>query len=328
MKIITSLFPTQINSQIPYSDNKNYTTKPFGNLNLSPLNCDMVSFQGANNSFSTRCIGDPYKFYDSTVIKNFVYKNVPILEDKKFGQKEYGMLVDKNKEFLNEIIERGYGSSLLRNIKDDAGFLITISNKMRSVWDNEHPEGYHLCLLGGSPSVFERIMTYQGHKDVSNIPFTTAGAKADIDYAKFFSKFGLTKESVEKTDKPIIFFDYFLSPVGDKYGTLDKLIESLSRAKINIKPDRNRAMNMHLGKNLIVDSFGRVLYGTNKFMSSEAMLMDEYFLFESHIKSYATCPRMDSAEHFKNVDKIKDEYEWSLSAKLMNFALLDKLMAK
>lgn len=309
------------------------------NLKILPLSRDMVSFQSSTNLFKLVEIGDPYKFYDSTAIKNAVYNQVSIMSNKIFSVQEYKSLTNLDKKYLDEVITKGYEctnctssisnhsiTSSQRTVMEDAKFFIDISDKMHSVWNKEHPQGYHACFIGASPSIFERIMTYQGHNNVSNIPFTRTGASSNIDYKDYFSKFGLTKEIVKNTNKPIIFFDYFISPAGDKSQTLGKLINSLNSAGINELSEINRASNVNIHKNLIVDSFHRMLF-TNKelFSTPERELMEDYFLFKKNIKSYATCPRMETAEHFNNADKIKEDYEWSLSAKLMNYALIKQI---
>lgn len=333
-------YPTKLVSSArhtaPYQSATCYSIKD--NPKILPLSRDMVSFQSSINLFKLREVGDPYKFYDSPVIKNAIYNQVSIMSNKIFGVQEYKSLTSLNKKCLDEAITKGYEctnrnssisnhpvTSSQRTIMEDAKFFIDISDKMRSVWNKEHPKGYNVCFIGASPSIFERIMAYQGHNNVSNIPFTRTGASSNIDYKDFFSKFGLTKEIVDNTDKPIIFFDYFISPAADKSQTLGKLINSLKSAGINGLSEENRASNVNINKNLIIDSFHRMLLTNKEFNNSEKNLMEDYFLFKENIKSYATCPQMETAEHFENVDKIKENYEWSLSAKLMNYALIKQI---
>lgn len=340
MKVSTYIYQKQKITPVQCGYSKNHATKFLNNNKLSPLASDVVSFQSLK-LFSLRKVGAPFYFYDSDAIKNAVYREVPVIRNNVFGLKEYKSLTEKSKEFLNDIIEKSYecpewaGTSSLnesgeiipqRSLKDDANLFIDISNKMRSVWDKEHQDGYNLIFLGASPSVFERIMAYQGH-DVLSIPFSRPGADSSIDYKEFFSKFGLTKEFIDKSNKPSIIFDYFIAPLQDNNQTLGKLVKALNSAGIEAHPDKYRAMNMQLNKNLIADSFHRI-FVDSVFNNSDTKVMEDYFLFNNHIKSYATSPLMDSAEHFKNADKIKDEYEWSLSAKLMNFALIDKLSTR
>jgi len=280
--------------------------------------------------------------FDTQSIKSEIYSKVPALKNKTFGMEEYKQLHDGDKQYLRELIQSEYENcykqdfsredvKIKSSIKNDADFFLNISDKIKTVLKKDHPEGYNLIALGRSPAIFAKIMQYQGD-DVKIIPFSRISVDNNyhnIDFKEYFAKFGLTNEALALSPNKTVIFDYFISPHFDSTGTIYKLINALKSAQIPVRNLNEREHGkLNLNPNLYIDSFYRVMLTNSKiFSNAEFKLLDKYF-GDNHIKTYSVCPKMECEDNYKNIEKFLNDFEWSCPAKLINFAILDKLANK
>lgn len=275
--------------------------------------------EGDSVQFSRKYISSPYArikgacnmqlLKDST--DRDIYKKVPAMRGKTFTKEDYKSLSKEEKEYLREIINQPYyekPNSIPRGctstIKDDRNFFIGISKKLKKKLDKEYPEGWSFISLGGSPSIFAQTLGYMG-EDTKELPFSFESALYssydNIDMGKYLDDLGITEDYLYDGKKKIV-ADYAWS------GTSLKAIEikmlQCDHCNANVEYEKMQ----DLLKDDLSEKEKHKLFG--------------FFFEEENIKAYSSCPSMHKPDMY-DVERMKNEYGWNMSTKLMNFALID-----
>lgn len=267
--------------------------------------------------FSTENIrlgGSCLDYYMSNDYDSSLLAQIPLLKNKTFTPEIYHKLTNEEKDFLRKIINHPYQvlnpqiqwADENRTIKNDMKFFVKMSKKLKKILDKWNPEGWKMIGIGGSPSIFCEILKYLG-EDTVNIPFSKSVLKDTLNYSKinfnkYFSEVGLNKE-ILNTGKQNIYTDFCAS------GHTMKIFKDLLK-------DTNLLKN----EDKFVDF---IKLFRNSLSYKQENLLNNHFLYDQEIKSYATCPRMKTADKYINYMDNSKNFKWSITAKLMHFAIID-----
>lgn len=298
-------------------------TRPIINRNFSQETsnkfsypCDTVSF--SSNFFNTKDIkytrhgGWCEFFYKKQGLETEICKKVPVMKNKTFTSEDYKKLTEQEKDYLRSFLNNDYmkTSGLVNDnytIERDMQRFLKILIKLKKDLDKKYPDGWKFVAIGGSPSLFAKILEELG-ADTIIIPYSKIAhyyeGADDIDFDKYFNDIGFRKEDLNPKTT-MIYADYI---------------------------DTGRTMNMF--KNNILKT-GRAL-PNDKYVNFSDLLngiidedeidvIDDMFLNRMQIASYSPCPSMEKPELYKNASKLWQNFEWNFTTKLMNFAVLDCL---
>ena len=124
------------------------------------------------------------------------------------------------------------------------------------------------------------------------------------DFDKYFDNTGLTNKFI-KNQKKKIYSDFVSSGCTIYY--FMELISETNRLTLNSDFTN------------FTDLFGNNILKYNK------NLLNYYFFNWNNMDSYTACPEMIYPEQYKNAKNIKNEFDWNITTKLMNFAIIDHL---
>ena len=240
-----------------------------------------------------------------------VYEKIPAMRNKYFTEEDYKTLNKGEKEYLREVINQTYYDKpysvrkvACSSIKNDRDFFIKLSKQMKKKLDKDYPEGWSFISLGGSPSVFAKTLSYMGN-DVIELPFSYAGTMYKdfdkLDMGKYLDDLGITNEYLNDGKKKVL-TDYVWSGT-----SLKKMADIMKESN-------------HFNENVEVRKLQELL--PDDLSKTENRMLNEFFFEAENIKSYSSCPCMHKPDMY-DVERINNEYEWNMSTKLMNFALID-----
>lgn len=286
----------------------------YGVTMTAPLKKDTAIFSKSLSKLFERKEGFACTYFDFQKEKEILEK-LPVFRNKNtFGIEEYKNLTSQEREYLDKLSNEVYcvrkpyyfaNQEMHRTVNDDADFLIKIADEAKKSLDEKYPEGYKFIGIGGSPSIFSKIYEYEGF-GTKNIPYNWHAAGADFDYVSYFEKLGLNEKTLKDSKEKILFVDFV------KTGkTFDNLKETLNKHNLVNK------------ENTAFVSFMELL--DRKIPFADYSTMKDYYFESEAIKSFCPCPDMGSVESWRNVDKMKEAFNWSNSTKLMNYVLLKKL---
>lgn len=303
----------------------NYTYIPKAStiyLKNNKVTTFVPKFKGLDNDtvqFSRKYLTSPYARIEGACnlylikeqIDKDVYMKVPAMRGKTFTKEDYKSLNKEEKEYLREIIDTPYydkPNSVPRGasstIRQDRDFFIKLSKKMKKKLDKDYPEGWSFISLGGSPSVFAKTLEYMG-EDAKELPFSFESALYsaynDINMEKYLDDLSITKEYLNDGKKKIV---------------TDFTWSGNSLRAIEIKMRKCEHFNSNVEYESLQDLIRKDLSDKEKYK------LFDFFLLNEHIKAYSSAPSMHEPDMY-DVERINNEYEWSISAKLMNFALID-----
>lgn len=303
----------------------NYTYIPKAStiyLKNNKVTTFVPKFKGLDNDtvqFSRKYLTSPYARIEGACnlylikeqIDKDVYMKVPAMRGKTFTKEDYKSLNKEEKEYLREIIDTPYydkPNSVPRGasstIRQDRDFFIKLSKKMKKKLDKDYPEGWSFISLGGSPSVFAQTLSYMG-EDSKELPFSYACTLynnfENVDMDKYLDDVGITREYLNDGKKKIL-TDYVWS--GTSLNKMENIMYENDRYNENVEVRKLQ--------DLLPDDLP----------SHEDRKIKLFFFEQEHIKAYSSCPSMHKPDMY-DVERMNKEYQWSMSAKLMNFALID-----
>lgn len=278
-----------------------------------------VSFAGTI-SFNAKSF-KPYRrldgfcalYFDRNGLKKEITNKVSLFKNKTFTFDMYNKLSDEEKNYLRMQIKKPYLNDKFlvieakRTIENDAKFFVKLSKRLKDILDKQYPQGWTLVSIGASPAIFAQILNHL-KADTKIIPFSKRlkkdAAFQSINFNKYFNDLGLTKDYL-KEQKQMIYTDFVSG--GETIRMFKSLIKSTGRYN---KEDRFEDFSHLFGLRLSVH---------------EEELLNEFFFNQSQIKSYSASPYMSSAYDCKKIAHINEDYNWSLTSKLMNFAFMDNI---
>lgn len=284
-------------------------------LQMKPqLSADTCSFKGTLAKLFERKEGYACTYFDFQKEKEILEKLPVFKNNNTFGIQEYKNLTSQERQYLDGLLNEVYcnvkpyytaSQTMARTVGEDAGFLIKISDEMKKSLDAKYPQGYKLVGIGGSPAIFSKIYQQEG-MNVKNIPFNKDFAGADFDYATYFKNMGLDEKFLKNSPEKIVFVDYVKSGT-----TFEQFKEIMKKHNLIDKDNTDFVSLMSL-----ID---------RKIPYNDYQMMGDYYFLQEAIKSFCPCPYMNTAESWKNADKISESFNWSNSTKLINYGIIKKL---
>lgn len=226
-----------------------------------------------------------------------------IISFDNFGIKEYNTLSERDKSSLKK-----YWPFEAQDVKNT----LFLYKTMKANLVKKFPKGFTFVSVGRSPSVLAKTLESEGF-DVKYCPIS--GINNDIffnklpkdyikNYAKYLESIGITKQTVNKANKPFIFVDYTFSGK-----SLKNFEELLAKDEIDVK-----------GSNVIFLSLNKDLLNSIKEKKINTLISD-YFC-APRCKNYS--PVKKANQHDVTSGDIMNT-KMSYAAKLMQFHLLYKL---
>lgn len=284
--------------------------------NLAPLNRDVVSFSQRQRKTYERRGGMCEHHFKNVLEPEDIYKRIPLMMENEFTPESYKKLSEKDKDFLRGFLDEEYMSSFNspvrlydeyyeRTIERDMQLFLKISQRLKQKLDKKYPQGYKFISIGGSAAIFADILKMLKAESFI-VPYSKSVANypddyCQLDFKKYFEAIGLSKEYLNDGKKNI-FTDFRSS--GRTFELFKKEMEK-AFGQVECEPVEF--------KKLIADIASE----------EELFLIEDFFFDRQQIKSYSTCPDMKRAVQYQNAQKMKEEFCWPLSAKLMHFALID-----
>lgn len=252
-----------------------------------------------------------------------IYERLPIFDKaKSFGIDEYKTLAKDDIKYVKTFLKKKY--FLGHTIENDFKQLFQVTDDIKKYLDKKYKNGYIFASVGGSPSLFAKIMEQMG-ADTKIIPFSKktyrySYEKNPTDFKKYLENFGLNKEFLKNNKKHIIFTDY-------EY-TGDSLLK-FCNAYRSTGLKANDVEFLSLWKLITAASKEKIDKNIN--YTSELKSFMDYFFQKSVIKSYSPCPTFNTEKAgnidlYDDIEKVNKAFKWNLTTKLMNFSVVDYLV--